>query len=117
MRLFSLCMVSLPPMFIFVSRLVFIQFPLVFFGLFSSSNLLCSNPILSTYLPSRSAAGTLFPIRSVLSCLLDFCYVAQQPPLFLCPHLPTLLIRSQEATSSLLLVLFIYVFFFPQEIE
>lgn len=52
---------------------VFIQFPFVFFGLFSSSNLLCSSPILSTYLPSRSAAGTLFPIRSVLSCLLDFC--------------------------------------------
>lgn len=50
----------------------FIQFPLVFFWFFSSSNLLLNRPILSIYLPSPSAVCDLFPISSVLSCLLDF---------------------------------------------
>lgn len=73
-HLFSLCMLSLPPLFTFISRLLFfIQFPLVFFEFFSSSSLLCSSPILSTCLPIQNAAGGgLFPIRSVLSCLLEF---------------------------------------------
>lgn len=76
-HLFSLCMFSLPPYVYFCKQtVVFIQLPLVFFGFLSSSNILSSFPIPSAYLPSWSATGVLFPIRFVLSCLLDF-----SPPL------------------------------------
>lgn len=119
-RLFSLCMFSLPSMFTFVSRLLFLfnspWFALDFSVLLIFSEALPFSPL--TFHPG-APLGPCFQLG--LFCLVYWTfalpYVAQQPPFFLCPHPPTLLIRSQEATSSLLLVLFIYVFFFPQEIE
>lgn len=108
------------PMFTFVSRLLFL-FNSPWFSLDFSVILIFSAAIPFSPLTFHPGVplGPCFQLG--LFCLVYWTfalpYVAQQPPLFLCPHLPTLLIRSQEATSLLLLVLFIYVFFFPQEIE
>lgn len=105
-HLFSLCMLSLPPLFTFISRLLFfIQFPLVFFEFFSSSSLLCSSPILSTCLPIQNAAGGgCFQLDLFCHVYWSFLlpYVLQEPP-FLIDLFFHLLITSQDTTSSSLL--------------
>lgn len=102
---FPLHALPAPSVYFYKQTVVFIQFPLVFFEFFSSSNLLCSSPILSTCLPIQNAAeGACFQLG--LFCLVYWSfllpYVLQEPPFFIY-LLFHLLIRSQDtATSSLL---------------
>lgn len=107
-HLFSLCMLSLPPLFTFISRLLFLfnspWFSLSFSVLPISSAALPFSPL--AFQP-KMLLGGLFPIRSVLSCLLEFPSPLYRSHLFFIYLFFHLLIRSQVTTSSLLLVLLI----------